>query len=91
MDWLITGAFVFFVFWRVRRAREKADEMFATGELRSPLFWIGTALAMGVLALSMVMASMKPGTIGPVWWLLGIGLFAATLVVRRALRWRYPH
>jgi hypothetical protein len=91
MDWLIAGAFIFVLFWGVRRAREKATEMAATGELRSPLYWTGAALAMGVLALSMVMARMKPGAIGPVWWLLAVGLFVAALAVRRALRWRYPH
>lgn len=91
MGWLIAGAFIFFLFWLVRRAKEKAAEMSASGELRSPLYWIGATLAMGVLALSMVMAGMKPGTIGPLWWLLAIGLFVATLLIRRALRWRYPH
>jgi hypothetical protein len=91
MGWLIAGAFIFVLFWGVRPAREKAAEMAATGELRSLLYWIGAALAMGVLALSLVMASMKPGTIGPVWWLLAVGLFVAAPVVRRALRWRYPH
>jgi hypothetical protein len=91
MDWLIAGAFFFFIVWRIKRAKEKAAEMSATGELRSPLYWIGATLAMGVLALSMIMASMKPSTISPVWWFLAIGLFGATLLIRGALRWRYPH
>jgi hypothetical protein len=91
MGWIIAGAFFFFIVWRTKRAKEKAAEMSATGELRSPLYWIGVAFALGVLALSMIMASTKPSTIGPVWWFLAIGLFAATLLIRRALRWRYPH
>jgi hypothetical protein len=91
MDWLVAGAFSLFIFWRIRRAREKAAEMAATGELRSPLYWFGAALAMGMLALSMVMATMKPGTIAPAWWLLAVALFVATLLIRRALRWRFPH
>lgn len=91
MAWLVAAAFWLFIFWRIRRAREKAAEMAATGELRSPLYWIGATLAMGVLALSMFMATMKPGTIGPAWWLLAAALFVATLLIRRALRWRFPH
>ena len=91
MGWLIAGVFIFLLFWGIQRAKEKAAEMSATGEMRSPLYWIGAALAMGVLALSMVMARMNPGTIGPLWWVLAVGLFVTTLVVRRALRWRYPH
>ena len=91
MGWIIAGALFFFIVWRTKRAKEKVAEMSATGELRSPLYWIGVTFALGVLALSMIMASMKPSTIGPVWWFLAIGLFAATLLIRRALRWRYRH
>ena len=88
MGWLVAGAFWLFIVWH---SREKAAEMAATGELRSPLYWIGATLAMGVLALSMFMATMKPGTIAPAWWLLAVALFVATLLIRRALRWRFPH
>ena len=91
MGWLITGAYFFFLIWCIKRAKEKAAEMSAAGELRSPLYWIGATLAMAVLALSMYMATMKPSTIGPVWWVLAIALFVAALLIRRALRWRYPH
>jgi hypothetical protein len=91
MGWLLAAAFFFFIFWGIKRAREKAAEMAATGELRSPLYWIGVTLTMGVLVLSMIMASMKPSTISSVWWFLAFVLFFAALLVRRALRWRYPH
>jgi hypothetical protein len=91
MGWLFALAWVSFLFWRVRRAREKAAELQASGELKTPLYWIGSALALSVLALSMYMAKLKPGEISGSWWLLAVALFAATLIVRRALRWRYPH
>jgi hypothetical protein len=91
MGWLVAAAFSLFLFWRIRSARDKAAEMSASGELRSPLYWIGATLAISVLALSLVMASMKPPDIGPLWWVLAIALFVATLLIRRALRWRYPH
>jgi multisubunit Na+/H+ antiporter MnhB subunit len=90
MAWLVVAALCLFFYWCIRHAKEKAAEMSASGELRSPLYWIGATLAMAVLALSMAMATMKP-TINPVWWLLAVALFVAALVVRRALRWRYPH
>jgi hypothetical protein len=91
MGWLIAAALCLFLFWRIRRAKEKAAEMSASGELRSPLYWIGATLALGVLAFSLVMASMKPSSIDPLWGVVALALFVATLLIRRALRWRYPH
>jgi len=84
-----TAAFFAFLFWQVRRAREKTAELAASGEIRSPLYWTGVALAVGALGLSMYMAVSKP--ISPILWLLAIVLIAAALLVRRALKWRYPH
>jgi hypothetical protein len=89
MGWVVTAAFLAFLFWRVRRARENAAERMASGEGRSPLYWTGATLAMSVLALSMYMTQLKP--VPPVLWLLTMALFVATLLVRRALKWRYPH
>jgi hypothetical protein len=91
MIWLIAGAWLVFLLWRIKRAKEKAAERFANGMSRSPLYWIGVALAMGVLALSMYLASVNPSEIGPAWWLLVFALFIAALFVRRALRWRFPY
>jgi hypothetical protein len=91
MGWLVVGGWVVFLFWRVKRARENAAELAASGELRSPLYWIGTTLAMSVLALIMYIAHLKPSEVHPALWLLAIALFVATLLIRRALQWRYPH
>jgi len=91
MGWVVTAAFFAFLFWRVRRAREDAAERMTSGEGRSPLYWTGIALAMSVLALSMYMAHIRPSGIPPVLWLVAIALFVAALLVRRALKWRYPH
>jgi threonine/homoserine/homoserine lactone efflux protein len=90
MIWLIAGAWLIFIFWRLKRAKENAAERSASGMSRSPLYWIGVTLAMGVLALSMYMASMNPSEIAPAWWLLVFALFVAALLVRRALCWRFP-
>ena len=89
--WIVTAAFFAFLFWRIRRAHEKTAELMSSGEGRSPLFWTGAVLAMSVLGLSMYMAQLKPSEIPWILWLLAIALFVATLLVRRALKWRYPH
>jgi hypothetical protein len=91
MGWVVTAAFFAFLFWRVRRAKEDAAEHTASGEGRSPLYWAGIALAMSVLGLSMYMAHLGPSPVPPALWLLTMALFVATLLVRRALKWRYPH
>jgi hypothetical protein len=89
IGWVITVAFFVLVFWRIKRGNEKAAELAASGELRSPLFWTGAVLAMSTLALSMYMAGLKP--VPTELWLLALALFVATLLVRRALKWRFPH
>jgi len=91
MDWIVAAAFFAFLVWRVRRAREDAAERLASGEGRSPLYWTGIALAMSLLALSMYMAHVRPTGIPAILWILAGALFVATLLVRRALKWRYPH
>jgi hypothetical protein len=91
MGWIVSAAFLVFLLWRVRRAKENAAERFASGESRSPLYWTGIALAMSVLALSMYMAHLGTTGIPSMLWILAIALFIATLLVRRALKWRYPH
>ena len=90
-DWIVAAAFFAFLVWRVRRAREDAAERLASGEGRSPLYWTGIALAMSLLALSMYMAHVRPTGIPAILWILAGALFVATLLVRRALKWRYPH
>jgi ABC-type xylose transport system permease subunit len=89
MGWIFAAACVALLFWQVRRAKKKAAEKAASGELRSPLYWTGATLAMAALGLSLYMAQSKP--ISPIVWLLTIFLIAAALVIRRALKWRYPH
>ena len=89
--WILAAAFFAFVFWRIRRAKENAAERYASGEARSPLYWAGVALTISVVALCMYMVRLEPSEIHPALWLLAIALFVATLFIRRALKWRYPH
>ena len=91
MSWIIAAAFFAFILWRIKRAKEDAAERHASGELRSPLYWAYGILAMSVLALGMYMAYLRPLEIHWTFWPLIIALFAVTLLVRRALKWRYPH
>jgi ABC-type phosphate transport system permease subunit len=91
MGWVVTAAFFVFLLWRGRRGRENAAERMASGESRSPLYWIGSMLAMSVVALTIYMAHLRSSGIQPALWVLAIVLFVATLFVRRALKWRYPH
>jgi cytochrome bd-type quinol oxidase subunit 2 len=80
-----------FFYWVTRRARQQAAEHAATGMLRSPLYWSATTLAMTLLGLVLYMAHL--GHQGPIPWLFwplaGI-LTIIILLLRRALKWRYP-
>jgi hypothetical protein len=51
MGWLLTCAFLFFVFRRATRAREWFAECEPTGMLRSPLFQARTALLAALCGL----------------------------------------
>lgn len=91
MVWIVAiGVFAFF-YWRVRRAREQAAEYATTGMAHSPLYWSTAALTMTLLALALYMAHL--GHQGPIPWLfwpLVAFLIVVILLLRRALKWRYP-
>jgi hypothetical protein len=89
--WIVSVVLFALLFWQIRRARQKAAELMASGEGRSPLYWTGIALVMTALALTMYMARPGPGEMPWPLWFLVMALLVATLVVRRALKWRYPH
>ena len=84
------GVLAFF-YWVTRRAGQQAAEHAATGMLRSPLYWSATTLTMTLLGLVLYMVHL--GHQGPIpwlfWLLVGI-LTVVILMLRRALKWRYP-
>ncbi|PDT88386.1 hypothetical protein CO669_20375 [Bradyrhizobium sp. Y36] len=84
------GVFAFF-YWIARRTRERAAEYAATGMQRSPLYWSAVALTMALLGLVLYMVHVShQGPIPwPFWPIVGI-LTAIILLLRRALKWRYP-
>ena len=91
MAWILAIGVCAFLYWITRRAREHAAEHAATGVLRSPLYWSAAALTMTLLGLVLYMAHL--GHEGPIpwpFWPLASILIIAILLLRRALKWRYP-
>jgi len=91
MAWIIALAFFGFLVWRARRAHQQAVELAAAGALRSPLYWISNALVAVPLALVMYMAAThQQSPVPAILWFAAIATMVALLVLRRALKWRYP-
>ena len=92
MEWVITIiGFCAFAYYRMRRAHEKAAEHAATGMARSPLYWSAAALTMLLLGLSLYMAHLgHQGPIPRLYWPIVAVLLIVILLLRRALKWRYP-
>ncbi|MBB4375176.1 hypothetical protein GGD63_008023 [Bradyrhizobium sp. cir1] len=91
MQWILIIGFGAFVYYRMRRANEKAAEYAATGMARSPLYWSTAALTATLLGLSLYMAHL--GHEGPIpwpYWPIAVVLVIVILLLRRALKWRYP-
>jgi hypothetical protein len=92
MAWIVTLALVAFYFWLVRRGHERIAECAPTGMLRSPLYWI--AMFLVCILLGLAFSERYVLTQGPVliwtWWAALAANVIALLVVRRALKWRYP-
>jgi hypothetical protein len=91
MEWIVAiGIFVFF-YWLARRAHEQAAEYAATGMLRSPLYWSAMTLTMTLLGVALYMAHLQDqGPIPWFFWPLVAILIVVILLLRRALKWRYP-
>lgn len=72
-------------------ARRNGAAHAASGMLRSPLYWSASSLTMALLGLSMYMAYVhRSGPIPMVLWIIVAALVPVILVLRRALKWRYP-
>jgi hypothetical protein len=91
MTWVFVIALFAVVIWFVRRAHEQAVEHAASGLSRSPLYWAASLLALSLLGFAMYMVHVhKQGPI-PSWhWLVVAALVVVILLLRRALKWRYP-
>ncbi|MBR1218927.1 hypothetical protein JQ557_13065 [Bradyrhizobium sp. U87765 SZCCT0131] len=91
MTIILSIAFVAMLAWLTVHARRQSTERVASGLLRSPLYWSATSLTMVLLGLAMCMAYLqRSGPIPPLLWIMVAVLVPAILVLRRALKWRYP-
>jgi hypothetical protein len=89
--WIIALAFLGFCGWRVARARERAAELAAAGISHSPLYWLANALVGLLLALVLYIAHIhNEEPVPSLLWFAVFAIIMALLVLRRALRWRYP-
>ncbi|MGX0960889.1 Na+/H+ antiporter NhaD/arsenite permease-like protein [Bradyrhizobium japonicum] len=91
MAWIVGLAVLVFFYRRATRAGDRLAELKPTGMLRSPLFHAQTAL-LCVLVMLMLAPSYLPHEQWAVAAYLAslIIVLAAFLLVRRALKWRYP-
>jgi hypothetical protein len=92
MAWILTVAFVAFMYWRVMKAQERLIECVPTGMLRSPLYWTGMGLVGVLLGLAFTERYVLRLDTIFIWaWLAALAVTViALLIVRRALKWRYP-
>jgi hypothetical protein len=91
MGWLLTFAFLFFLYYRTKRARERVAEWAPTGIFRSPLFHARTALLFALLGLMLAPAYLPHAPwITVAYFAVLAFVVAALLLVRRSLKWRYP-
>jgi hypothetical protein len=91
MAWVVTIAFSVFLLCRVKLARERMAEVSATRMARSPLLLAQTVLLIILLALMVSVVHLQDRGWSPSL-LLGTtcAVIVALLLVRRALKWRYP-
>jgi hypothetical protein len=91
MSWIIALASFGFCLWLTRRATERATELEPTGMLRSPLYLVSNALALVLLVLVLYIAHVHhQSPVSPFIWFTVFAIIVALLVMRRALKWRYP-
>jgi ABC-type xylose transport system permease subunit len=91
MVWIIALAILAFWYWRAKRDHEVLLELKPTGMLRSPLYWGSNALVLVLVALTAyIVHSARQGGVPTFLWILVFLVVVALLVLRRALKWRYP-
>jgi len=89
MTIVLSIAFVAMLAWLMIHVRRKSSEYAASGLLRSPLYWSASSLTMVLLGLAMYMAH-RSEPIPLLLWGAVAALVPTILVLRRALKRRYP-
>lgn len=91
MAWFVAIAFLLFLFRRATRAGDRLAECEPTGMLRSPLFHAQTALLLVLLGFMFAPSYLPHERWITMAYLAALAIvIAALLLVRRALKWRYP-
>jgi hypothetical protein len=91
MAWMVTIAILVFCYRHARRTGERLAECEPTGMLRSPLFHAQTALLLALLGLMFAPFYLPHERCAVAAYLCALAIvIAALLLVRRALKWRYP-
>ena len=92
MEWIFKLACHALLFWGVRRVQDRAAEHVAAGLGRSPLYWTAIILVCVLfgLAVSERYILTQGWTLIWTWWAADAATVIALLVIRRALKWRYP-
>jgi hypothetical protein len=91
MAWIVAVAVLVFLYRRATGAGDRLAELKPTGLLRSPLFYAQTALLCVLLMLKLAPSYLPHERWAVAAYLLILVIvLAALLVVRRALKWRYP-
>ena len=91
MDWILGFAFLGFFWWLVRRASERTSELAATGIMRSPLYWTSNALVaiLIILVLHILQTRLQSPVPTFLWFAVAANILVL-VVLRRAIKWRYP-
>jgi hypothetical protein len=91
MEWIISIAVLGFFWWLTRRAHQRTSELAPTGIMRSPLYWTSNALVVVLIALLLyVLRTRVHSPVPTFFWFAISANVVVLLVLRRALKWRYP-
>ena len=92
MEWILTLTYFALLYWAARRARDRAAEVAPTGMLHSPLYW--TAMILVCVLFGLAFCERYVLSHGSIliwtWWAAVAATVIALLIIRRALKWRYP-
>lgn len=91
MEWIVSLAFLGFFYWLARRSGERTSELAATGIMRSPLYWASIALLVVLIALVFyIIRTGLQSSVPTFLWFAVLADVVALVVLRRAVKWRYP-
>jgi hypothetical protein len=85
LTWLVAGLF--------RGRRERSAERAASGQLRSPLYIAANVLVLVLIGLVLFLGRIHRdhGEMPSFLWIVVALIIVALLLLRRALKWRYPY